>query len=103
GDPVLLKVEAVNRSNTARIFTPPLSTIRWNLQFECQPPGESEYRRIGRPLLSEPPRGNSAGWETEARHVSYDYLFRQMVWHGPYSPRPPRGVPQRHVFSTEGD
>jgi hypothetical protein len=100
GDPVLLKVEAVNRSNTALRFSPPLHTLRLNLMYECKPPGDPEYYRIdlsaGEPRRAQSPRG----FEVGAKHVSYDYLIRRRI----FVPTPPgRVIRERYILSTEGD
>jgi hypothetical protein len=104
GDPVLLKVEAVNRSNTALRFSPPLDAGGWNLQIECKPPGEEDFIRVRTQLLSEPRRTQSPrGFEVGAKHISYAYLFRHRLL--ARIPPPGKGsvIRERLVFSTEGD
>lgn len=75
GEPILFKASAVNRLNTALRFSPPLSTWRYNLRYECKPPNESRYFRITMPALGAPASGHSPRWDVDARHVSYDYIF----------------------------
>lgn len=103
GEPVLLKVCAVNRSDTAISFSPPLRTLNRGLQFECLPPGDAEYRKIEILSLGQYHPASPTGWESQARYASYDYFFRQQVWHSIDARDPPRGVPRRYLFSTEGD
>lgn len=103
GEPVLLKVEATNKAKIPLPLAPPLDTRMWNLFFECKPPGDSEYFRLNFPRPSDRSPARALLWPADVKHVSYNYLFRQQVWHGPFTRNPPGNKPRRYALMAEGD
>lgn len=101
GVPLLLKVEAFNRSSTTIPGSHSLRSISGNVQFECRPPGESGYKKVHMFRLGKL-RQHPEGWAAGLLHVSYDCLFGQQLWYDRYTLHPPPGFVPRRVFDAEG-